>query len=288
MQDLNIAAIQMNAPLGKVEQNLKAHERWARKAAAVGAELVCFPELGLTGHWCAGAVWAAAEEVPEGESCQRLMALAKELGVHLCFGLAELDRGVAYNTQVVVGPDGYVGKQRKLHMSADEYFHFRMGFSLNVLELPQCRLGIGICYDNMFPEVARVAAIKGAEVYLMPHAARCGDWPKDIDAQARGVESLKNIWRRCYASRAYDNGMFAVVVNQAGKAGKTPVTNHAGGILVFDPMGEVLAESQTRKIEDEMVVVRLEAADYEARRTGTCFNLQTRRPEIYGELVKGE
>lgn len=286
MQDLTIAAIQMNALLGQVERNLKAHVRLAKKAAAGGAELVCFPELSVSGHWCAGAVWDVSEAVPDGPSTQRLLALAAELGVFVSFGIAERDRGIAYNTQVVVGPDGYVGKQRKLHMSADEYFHFRMGSEVSLMDIGKCRLAIGICYDNMFPEVARVAAVEGAEVYLMPHAARCGPIPSSARAQAERVAGVKAVWRKCFASRAYDNGMFVVVNNQAGHAGDEPPTSHAGGILVFDPNGDLLAESQTTRIAEETVVARLEAAAYDARRRNVCFNLQTRRPELYGRLCE--
>jgi len=286
MQDLTIAAIQMNAPLGQVAHNLQAHVRLAKKAAAAGAELICFPELSITGHWCAGEVWTASEEVPDGPSTQRLIALARELSVVISFGLAERDRGIAYNTQVVVGPEGFVGKQRKLHMSADEYFHFRMGSEINLMDVGKCRLAIGICYDNMFPEVARTAAVKGAEVYLMPHAARCGNWPHGAQRQAQAIANTKAVWRKAFASRAYDNGMFVVVNNQAGHAGDDPDTNHAGGILVFDPNGDVIAESQTERIAEEIVVQRLEASAYEARRRSACFNLQTRRPEIYGELCE--
>ena len=284
MRNLTIAAVQMNAPLGEVERNLAAHVRLARQAAEAGAELICFPELGLTGHWCAGGVWAASEPVPDGPSTRRLLDLARDLQVTISFGLAERDRGIAYNTQVVVGPEGFIGKQRKLHMSADEYFHFRVGSEAAVLDIGKCRLGIGICYDNIFPEVARIAAIKGAEVYLMPHAARCGAWPRSAAAQARAIAQLKAVWRKCYASRAYDNGMFVVANNQAGHAGDDPETNHAGGVLVFDPNGEVIAESQAGRIAEEMVVVALKARDYEARRGCACFNLQTRRPEIYGDI----
>jgi N-carbamoylputrescine amidase len=284
MHDLTIAAIQMNAPLGQVAENLATHERLARQAAAAGAELLCFPELGVTGHWCAGAVWTAAEPVPEGPSTRALIALARELQVCISFGIAELDRGIAYNTQVVVGPEGFVGKQRKLHMSADEYFHFGTGSDIAVLDLGGVRLGLGICYDNMFPEVARLAAIRGAEVYLMPHAARCGTWPRSAKLQAQRVAAVKAVWRKCYTARAYDNGMFVVVSNQVGHAGDEPETNHAGGILVFDPQGEVIAESQTDRFAEEVVVTRLKAAAYASRRTAACFNLQTRRPEIYGGL----
>jgi len=288
MKDLTIAAIQMNAPLGKVEKNLASHVRLARQAAEAGAELLCFPELGLTGHWCAGGVWAASEPVPDGPSTTRMLALARELKAFISFGLAERDRGIAYNTQVVVGPEGFVGKQRKLHMSADEYFHFRMGSEIAVLDIGKARLGIGICYDNMFPEVARIAALKGAEVYLMPHASRCGAWPRALKLQAQRVANLKAVWRKCYGARAYDNGMFVVANNQAGHAGDEPETNHAGGVMIFDPNGDVIAESLTQRLTEETVVGCLQARQYERRRSAACFNLQTRRPEIYGEISQME
>lgn len=285
MQDFTLALIQMNAPLGKVESNLRAHVDRARQAVASGANLVAFPELSVTGHWCAGDVWAASEQVPDGRSTMVLADLARELGVGIGFGLAERDAGLAYNTYVLVGPQGYIGKQRKLHMSGDEYFHFRGGSEIAVLDIGSCQLGVGICYDNLFPEVSRVAAVRGAEVYLMPHAARCGKWPRDSEAQSRLVTQTKSIWTRAYAARAYDNGMYVAVVNQAGKAGRKPLANHAGGILVFDPGGDLLAESQTCRIEDEMVVCSLTVSAFEARRRGSCFNLQTRRPELYGDLT---
>lgn len=286
MQDLIVAAVQMNAPVGEIERNLRAHARLAKAAAAQGAELVCFPELSVTGHWCSGAVWSAAEAVPDGGSVRRMSALAAELGVFLSFGIAERDCGIAYNTQVVVGPEGYVGKQRKLHPSGDEYFHFRGGSEISVLDLGKCRLGIGLCYDNLFPEVPRVAALQGAEVYLMPHAARCGKWPRSAAAQADSIAHHKHVWTKVFASRAYDNGMFVVHCNQAGRADRETHNNHVGGILVFDPSGEVMAQSQATRIVEEIVITRLEAEQYEARRQSQCFMLQTRRPELYGELVR--
>jgi predicted amidohydrolase len=284
VQDFTLALIQMNAPLGQVARNLKAHVTWARAAAEAGADLVAFPELSITGHWCAGEVWAAAEPVPDGLSTLALADLARELGVIIGFGVAEREAGLAYNTYALVGPEGYLGKQRKLQMSGDEYFHFRGGSEIAVLDVGLCQLGIGICYDNLFPEVSRVAAVRGAEVYLMPHAARCGKWPREAEAQGRIIAQTKAIWTRAYAARAYDNGMYVAVCNQAGRAGRKPLANHAGGSLIFDPNGNLLAESLTPLIEDEMVTCRLTAAAFEVRRRGSCFNLQTRRPELYGEL----
>lgn len=284
MEDFRAAAIQMNAPLGEVEANLDRIERYAKQAVSEGAQLVCFPELAISGHWCSGEIWGVAEPVPGGPSCQRLEKLAWDLGTFLSVGIAERDAGVVYNTQMIIGPQGFVGKQRKLHMSADEYFHFRMGASINVIDIGLCRLGIGICYDTVFPETARIAAIKGAEVYLAPHAARCGKWSADLQQQRKKVAAVKSNARMTFRSRAWDNGMFVIYCNQAGPAGEG--TNHCGGVLFIDPSGDVLAESQTDVIEDEMVICELEAELFELRRRSRCFNLQTRRPEIYGEICR--
>lgn len=282
MQDFRAAAIQMNAPLGEVEGNLAQIERWAREAAEEGAHLICFPELAISGHWCAGDIWDVSEPVPGGPSCRRIERLAGELGCVISVGIAEREAGVAYNTQMIVGPGGLLGKQRKLHMSSDEYFHFRMGASINVIDIGVCRVGVGICYDTVFPETARIAAIKGAEVYLAPHAARCGEWIDDVEKQRQKVASVKENACMTFRSRAYDNGMFVIYCNQAGPAGEE--TNHCGGVLFIDPSGKVIAQSQTELIEDEMVVCDLDAEAYRSRRRGRCFNLQTRRPEIYGEI----
>ncbi|MEA3399960.1 MAG: nitrilase-related carbon-nitrogen hydrolase [Armatimonadota bacterium] len=282
MQDFRAAAIQMNAPLGEVEGNLAQIERWAREAAEEGAHLICFPELAISGHWCAGDIWDVSEPVPGGPSCRRVERLAEELGCVISVGIAEREAGVAYNTQMIVGPGGLLGKQRKLHMSSDEYFHFRMGASINVIDIGVCQVGVGICYDTVFPETARIAAIKGAEVYLAPHAARCGEWIDDVEKQRQKVASVKENACMTFRSRAYDNGMFVIYCNQAGPAGEE--TNHCGGVLFIDPSGKVIAQSQTELIEDEMVVCDLDAEAYRSRRRGRCFNLQTRRPEIYGEI----
>ena len=284
MQDIVVAAVQMNAPLGEVERNRAAVVRWSVEAARQGAELVCFPELAITGHWCAGASWDAAEEVPAGPTTRAVAEVAGDLGITIAFGIGERENGVAYNTYVVVGPAGCVGKQRKLHPSSDEYFFYRPGTRIPVLDIGKCRLGIGICFDNMFPEVARVAAVKGAEVFLMPHAARCGQWPADADAQRKVVARAKAVHVKYFANRAFDNGMYLVDCNQAGPAG--PNTNHAGGVLIFDPNGDVMAQSQTEVIEDEMVLATLHAEAYNARRREACFNLRTRRPEVYGDLCR--
>lgn len=282
MESIRIAAVQMNARFGRVEENLAKIEAYSRQAASQGVELALFPELCITGHWCDGKAWSFAEPVPEGPSAQRLVALGRELKMFISAGLGENDRGVTFNTQVVVGPEGFVGKARKIHPSGNEYFYFRGGTEMPVFDLGKCRVGISICFDGTFPEHCRILAVKGAEVILMPHAARYGKSRKR--GHARLIAHEKYLWTKMYTGRACDNGVFCVVVNQAGEAG--PDTAHAGGMLIFDPNGNIIAESKTKKIEEEMLVLDLDGEMVNKRRQEPCFNLLVRRPEVYGDLTK--
>src|SRR5262249_59078154 len=117
-QTTRVAAVSMNGFLGEPERVLGGIARWCERAAAERADLVLFPELVIHGH-CTPGTWALAEPVPEGPSVRRLAQLARQFRLTLCVGLSEKERDIVYNTQVLVGPDGYLGKQRKLHLARD-------------------------------------------------------------------------------------------------------------------------------------------------------------------------
>jgi len=289
MRDFKIALVQHNSPVRTKQANLDATVDWVRKAGEKGAGIVCFPELNITGHAGHPAMIEQAESVPKGKTVQTLCRLAAELDIYICAGIAEKDRGIYYNTQFIVGPNGYIGKQRKVHLSRDEYFYFRGGTRLPVLELPFARLGIVICYDNLVPEVSRSLAVKGAEVLLCPHAARTGKWSKTVAERRRIVEENKREWRKIHRARAYDNGCYVALVNAAGRAAvglKGVEANHAGGCMIINPNGEVIAESRSKDIRDEMLVVQLDGKAVAKKRQGKCFNLQTRRPEVFAVLCE--
>src|SRR4051794_35315287 len=136
----------------------------------------------------------------------------------LSVGLSEKERDIVYNTQVLVGPDGYIGKQGKIHLSRDEVLYYKGGRELPVFDVGRCKVGTVICYDNQFPEVARVLALRGADVLLMPHAARMkmGDDPPEREAAAR---RYSHHYFQGHAMRARENFCFAVLADQAGRAG---------------------------------------------------------------------
>src|SRR5262249_704854 len=171
METIRVAAVSMNSLLGQPQRNLATIAEWCEQAAGEKAELVVFPELVVHGH-CTPNTWELAEAIPEGPSVQRLIELARRYGLILSVGLSEKERDIVYNAQVLVGPQGYIGKQRKLHPSRDEVMLYKGGREIVVFDLGKCKVGTVICYDNWFPEIARILALRSADVILMPHAAR--------------------------------------------------------------------------------------------------------------------
>ena len=289
MQGFRIALVQQDSPVGHKKENLENAMAWVREAHAQGAKLVALPELGITGHAGHLDMVREAEPVPDGPAAQALMALAKELDIYISAGIAEDDRGMHYNTQFIVGPEGFWGKQRKVHLSGDEYFYFRHGTRIPVLDLPIARVGIVICYDNNHPELARCLGVQGAELILSPHAARFGAWPEKKEDRELAVARNKEHWRLVHRCRAYDNACYVAVCNDAGRSAmeiEGVEANHAGGCVVIDPRGEVIAESTSTDIQEEMIVTDLDAEAVAARRRGKCLPLQTRRPEVFTALCK--
>jgi len=189
----------------------------------------------------------------------------------------------------IAGPQGYVGKQRKVHLSRDEYFYFRTGTNMPLFDLSFAKVGIIICYDNEVPEVSRCLAVKGAELVLCPHAARFGDWQDNVGEREKAVKDQKSHWKLVHSCRAYDNGFFIALCNTAGKSAENiegVESNHAGGCIVFDPDGMLIAESKSTDIVHEIVTAELNMQKVADRRKEPCFNLQTRKPEVFTVLTE--
>ena len=293
MENIRVAAISINSPLGDISGVLAGVEHWTRQATEQGAELLLFPELQIVGH-CTPNTWELSERVPAGPSTQHVVEIARKYNCHISIGLSEKERDIVFNTQILVGPDGYLGKQRKIHLSRDEVLFYKGGIEIPVFDIGKCRVGMIICYDNQFPELARILALRGAEVLLMPHAARVKMWDDTAESMAAARQHTHDYFTSCYAMRARENACFAVLANQAGRAGTVDMyppdspaqPHHCGGAIFFAPDGEVLASSQRDVIEDEMVVAELTADAIAAERALPNYTLKTRRPELYGELIK--
>jgi predicted amidohydrolase len=284
----------MNGFLGEPERVLNAIAGWCERAAADKAELVLFPELVVHGH-CTPNTWELAEPVPDGPSVRRLEQFARHYRLFLSVGLSEKERDIVFNTQVLVGPDGYIGKQRKLHLSRDEVQFYKGGRDINVFDIGRCKVGTVICYDNQFPEIARVLALRGADVILMPHAARFRVWQDTPEGEAAARRHSHDFFAK-YALRARENACFTVLADQAGRAGYVSMypresenqPHHAGAALIWGPDGELLASTQQERIREEMIVATLDSALLAQERSLANYMLRTRRPELFGELVRDQ
>lgn len=294
MQSIRVAAVSMNSFLGETEKNLARLGEFCRSAAADYADLVLFPELVVHGH-CTPNTWELAEAIPDGPSTRRLIEIAAKERLFLSVGMSEKERDIVYNTQVLVGPKGYIGKQRKLHLSRDEVSFYKGGRDISVFDIGKCKVGTVICYDNQFPEIARVLALRGADIILMPHAAREGRWEDTPESEAAARKHVFDFFRS-YALRARENACFCVFADQAGRAGYVSnyardhpnQPHHPGGALIFAPDGELLKATQTERIQDEMIVCDLSAELLARARSHPNYTLRTRRPELFGDIIQNQ
>ncbi len=279
MASIRIALLQESLT-ADVSDNVEATIDSVRIAAGQGAQIVCLQEL-FAWRYFPQAIdprhRELAEPIPSPLS-KRMAALARELGVALVVPLFELDGATPYNTALLYGPDGAaLGKYRKNHIPEAPGYHERHYFAPGnvgypVYETLGMRLGIGICWDQWFPEVARLFALDGAQLLLYPSAI--GSEP-----ERPGYSSLE-AWRTVLRSHAITNGVFVAAVNRVGVE---QTMSFYGGSLIIDPFGEVIAEAGD---EEEILVTTLDLGRIEEFRSLMhCF--RDRRPETYAGLTTG-
>lgn len=293
MQEFRLAMVQHDAYLGKKQENLSLTINFVRKAKEAGAKLVVFPEINISGHAAHISLVESAELIPDGESVRKLLSIAKELDIYIIAGIVEQDEGKLYNTHFVVGPEGYIGKQRKIHLSMNEVLYFTPGEEIKIISLPFATIGIIICYDSTFPELTRSLAVDGAEILLFCNAARHVDtewieWSEDEDYQTLIVAAMKDYLATITRCRALENRCYAGVCNMTGESGKYVgvKSNHAGGSFIIDPYGKVVVESSAIKIESEMIVADLNPQVLDRLRTWENSPYKKRRPKLYGALMR--
>jgi predicted amidohydrolase len=300
VRDIRVGAAQFEARDRDKAHNLARIRELTRRAAENGAELVSFHECSITGYTFLmtlrrAELAALAEPVPGGPSVRALEAIAREHGVAVAAGLLEADEDRLYNTYVVVAPEGFVAKFRKLHPFVSPFLS--AGGAYEVFELLGARWGILICYDNNLPENVRVTALLGAEIILAPHVtggtesvmpgrgkiARAVWEERDRDPVRCRQELLGPKGRgwllRWLPCRAYENGVYMVFTNMLGVDHDTV---KPGNSMILDPYGEILVESNA--LEDD-VVVSLLTAEKIPRASGRRY-LRARRPDLYAKLVE--
>lgn len=268
MQDLRIAMVQMNCRVAEKGRNIDKIARFSEEAGGQNVDIICFPELCVCGY-NAGDPSTPEPEPLRADSLRRLEEIAHGSSITLLAGFLERDvSGIVYNTQVICGPEGYVGRYRKTHVPDVEIGTFCHGDALPVFDHTKARYGIEICYDSHFPEVSTILAGKGAEVIFLPHAS-----------PGESREEKRTRWMRYVPARAYDNNVFVAICNHVGDNGAGRV--FTGVTFVCDPNGVVVAEAETGTEEAIVVADLCASTAEESRRNTTMFFRHFRRPEMY-------
>lgn len=262
---VRIGLVQMCCRLGDKEGNLQI-VRDLLEPAAGHLTLACLPELFDVGYdpdANAGVLVGLAEPVP-GPLTDRLGELAHRLGMGLVAGILERDAHVPevlYDTAVLISPSGELaGAYRKTHLYPTEHRWFRAGSRLPVFDLDGVRVGIAICFEHAFPEIASTLARRGAQLILNPSAVPVG------------FEYLQELRTR---ARAQDNQIFMAAVNHVGNEG-TAV--YCGASMVADPRGDNLAQASPS--EPGVVTAELDLTRIRTERLQEPV-LRTLRPELY-------
>ena len=268
-------------------QNLAKAEWKIREAAGRGAQIICLQELFRSEYFCReqdAAQFALAEPVP-GPSTERLGALAKELGVALIASLFERRAaGLYHNTAAVIDADGSLaGLYRKMHIPDDPLYYEKYYFTpgdLGFLNFDTRfgRIGVLICWDQWYPEAARLSAMAGAGILFYPTAIGWHSSEKALDGAAQ-----LDAWRTIQRAHAIANGVYVAAVNRVGYEGPPGEgLEFWGSSFVADPFGQLIAEASSGTEETLIVDCDPRRAE-EVRRNWPFF--RDRRIDAYGPIL---
>jgi predicted amidohydrolase len=267
MKDIRIAAVVAHAPLCRTQENLDRTALWIKAAKKQGAELICFPELHLSGYAVNDCLREAAQPIP-GPLTDALVKMSVDADMVVLAGMAEIDETARmYATHVVVTPDGKLQRYRKTHVAPPEKAIFSRGNEIPVFQIEKLTFGIQLCYDAHFPEISTQMTLQRADVIFIPHASPRGS-----------SEDKLNSWSRHLTARAFDNGIFVVACNQIGDNGGG--LQFPGLAVAVGPDGRVMEELTT---ENEALLVVDLLADRLAyvRNHAMRYFFPNRRPGLY-------
>jgi predicted amidohydrolase len=264
---LKVGFIQIFPFFGKKEENLKKAEGYIEKTEA---DLLVLPELFSTGYVFADKteLKSLAEKVPDGKTTDLLSRLCQKRRISLVYGIAEEDDGRIYNSAVLLTPEGVRGMYRKLHLFDQEKSLFTPGDKEpEVFECGKFRLGMMICFDWLFPEVARILALKGADIICHPS------------------NLVLPYAQTAMLTRSLENRVYTITCNRVGSENRTrEKLSFTGRSQITDPGGKVLLRASQDKEEIGLAEINPLLAR-EKKITENNFIFEDRRPEMYQRLL---
>jgi len=270
-EKIKLALAQISSKRENKKENLQKIEEFTIKAKEQAADLVIFPELSLTGYVVRDQIYELAETI-SGPSTKKIENIAKKTGMHIIFGMPELSektKATIFNTAVLVGPKGVIGKYRKMYLPTHSVFeekrYFRPGYQIASFDTALGNIGLCICYDVFFPEVCRLSRLKGAKLIVCISASPA---------------IRRSYFEILTAARALENTAFLAYVNLVGVEDGLQFW---GGSRLVGPTGGALAKAKYD--EEDLVICEV---DYNDIRPAETFipTLRDLRPELFGELKK--
>ena len=279
---ITIAAVQMSCEISTAS-NIDRATELIESAATAGADIVCLQELFSMQYPCQTEDhrnFDLAETVPDGDTCTRISKLAKRHRVVIVGSFFERrTAGIYHNTSVIFDEDGHpAGKYRKMHIPDDpcyyEKFYFTPGdLGFQSIQTSRGHIGVCVCWDQWFPEAARITALKGAEIIVYPTAI---GWL--LDEKEEFGTSQHSAWETMMRSHAIANGVFVVAPNRVGIEGKIEFW---GASFICDPNGQILARASHQ--QEEIITAECDETTIDVVRTHWPF-LRDRRIDAYSEI----
>lgn len=280
MTNISVAALQL--PLGGDEQeNIFAVSGLVAEAAEQGAQIILPPELFAGPYFCKTedeVLFALAQPLDESAPVLAMQKLAKQYGVAIPASFFERDGQHHYNSLAMIDPDGEImGVYRKSHIpdgpGYEEKYYFRPGNTgFRVWDVCGTRIGVGVCWDQWYPESARAMALMGAELLFYPTAIGSEPYDADFDTS--------RMWRRAMQGHAVSNCMPVVASNRIGIEDGQAFYGHS---FITNQWGDLIAEYGSE--ETGVLVTSFDLAEARKHRAGMGF-FRDRRPELYGRLVE--
>ena len=266
---IKLALCQISSKRENKTENLQKIENLTLEAKRQGADLAIFPEMCVTGYILLDQVYGLAETIP-GPTTEKVTSLAKKTGMHIIFGMPELSektQATVYNTAVFVGPQGLIGKYRKMYLPTHSVFeekrYFRSGYQPAAFQTSLGDIGLTICYDVFFPEVFRLTRLQGAQLIVCISASPA---------------VRRNYFEILTSARALENTAFLAYVNLAGVEDGLQFW---GGSRLVCPTGDVVAKAKYD--EEDFVICEVDFSDLRVAET-FIPTLRDLRPELFDKL----
>lgn len=288
MRNVNVAAIQMRCGFD-IEENIHTADRLVREAAGKGANIILLPELFERQYFCQERryeYYLFAKSVEDNDAVKHFLTMSRELNIVLPLSIYEKDGNVLYNTVVVLENGVILGKYRKTHIPDDHYYQEKFYFTpgdtgFKTFKTSYGIIGIGICWDQWFPETARCLALNGAELLFYPTAI--GSEP------ILQCDSMPH-WRNVMKGHAAANIIPVIAANRYGlekvmpceeNGNQSSALNFYGSSFITDSTGELL---QSADRESECILMETFDLDELAKNRLEWGLYRDRRPECYGDI----